>query len=199
MGEDLREILKAFVASRPDIGYVQGLSYIGGMLLLHMDRYQAFVALLNLVLNHNIIPFYRFDEHQIRQRLQIFKQVFYHNLPELCDHFESIDILPESYLIEWFMTLFSKNLNVDIAARIWDVYMIEGVKAVFQAAIVILSHFEKKFINSEFDEILKQLKNLNNINFDEDQLVNIMKEVKFPEWVNQEIQKLNDEYIPIYY
>ena len=199
MGEDLREILKAFVASRPDIGYVQGLSYIGGMLLLHMDRYQAFVGMLNMVLNHNIIPFYRFDENQIRKRLQIFKQVFYFNLPELCDHFESLDILPESYLIEWFMTLFAKNLNVDIVARIWDVYMIEGVKAIFQAAIVILSHFEKKFLNSEFEDILKQLKNLNNINFDEDQLVMIMKEVKFPDWVNQEIQKLNDEYIPIYY
>jgi hypothetical protein len=50
----------------------------------------------------------------------------------------------------------------------------------------------------DFDEILKTLKNLNSKNFDEDQLAEMMKEVKFPEWVLQEIQKLNDEYIPIY-
>ena len=50
----------------------------------------------------------------------------------------------------------------------------------------------------EFDMILKTLKNTNSINFDEDQLVEMMKQVKFPEWVLQEIQKLNDEYIPIY-
>jgi hypothetical protein len=63
---------------------------------------------------------------------------------------------------------------------------------------VILSHFEKKFYHMEFDMILKTLKNTNSINFDEDQLVEMMKQVKFPEWVLQEIQKLNDENIPIY-
>ena len=102
-----------------------------------MDKFQAFVALMNITLSHNIIPFYRFDEHQIRKRLQIFKQIFYHNLPELCDHFENLDILPEHYLIEWSMTLFSKNLNIDISARIWDIYMIEGINAIYQAAIGI--------------------------------------------------------------
>jgi len=80
--------------------------------------------LMNITLSFNIIPFYRFDEHQIRKRLQIFKQIFFYNLPELCDHFESLDLLPESYLVEWSMTLFSKNLNIDLVARIWDVYMV---------------------------------------------------------------------------
>jgi len=105
------------------------------MLLLYMDKYQAFVALMNITLSHNIIHFYRFEENQITKRLQIFKQIFYCNLPELCDHFESLDILPEHYLIEWCMTIFTKNLNIDVSARIWDIYMIEGVKAIYQSAI----------------------------------------------------------------
>ena len=65
LAEDLREILRAFVVSRPDIGYVQGLSYIAGNLLLNMTKYQAFVALINLTLSYNIIPFFRFDEGQV--------------------------------------------------------------------------------------------------------------------------------------
>ena len=166
-----------------------------------MDKFQAFVALMNLTLSHNIIPFYRFDERQIKNRLQIFKQIFFHNLPDLCDYFEELDILPEHYLIEWTMTLFSKNLNIDIVARIWDIYMIEGIKAIYQASIgknkfqifnykVILSHFEKKFIVSDFEYIMQTIKNLNSLNFDEDQFVEMMKQVKFPNWVEQEIQKL---------
>jgi hypothetical protein len=35
------------------------------------------------------------------------------------------------------MTLFAKSLNVDLVARIWDVYMIDGIKAIYQAAIGI--------------------------------------------------------------
>jgi hypothetical protein len=44
---------------------VQGLSYIAGILLLNMDKFQAFVALMNIVLNANILPFFRFDEAQV--------------------------------------------------------------------------------------------------------------------------------------
>jgi len=135
MTDDLREILQAFVTSRPDIGYVQGLSYIAGMLLFYMDKFQAFVALMNIVLNLNTLPFYRFDESQIRKRIILFKQLFFHNLPDLCDHFESESILPECYFVEWMMTLFAKNINIDIAARIWDLYMLEGIKSIYQAAI----------------------------------------------------------------
>jgi hypothetical protein len=52
-------------------------------------------------------------------------------------------------------------------------------------------------LNSEFDDILKLLKNLQNVNFDEDEFVDIMMDTKIDEWIITEIQKLNDEYIPI--
>ena len=35
MAQDLREILRVFVISKPDIGYIQGLSFIAGILLLY--------------------------------------------------------------------------------------------------------------------------------------------------------------------
>ena len=197
LSEDLREILRAFVASRPDIGYVQGLSFIGGMLLLNMDKFKAYVAMMNLVLNPIILPFYIFDEKAIRARIQLFKQVFYYNLPELCDHFESLEILPEHYFIEWNMTLFTKSVNIDIAMRIWDIYMIEGITAIYSAAIVFLSHFEDKFMEMNFDDILKQIKTINLINFDDDLVVEAMKNVKYPEWVLIEIEKLTEEGIPL--
>ncbi len=57
--------------------------------------------------------------------------------------------------------------------------------------------YEKKMLNSEFDDILKLVKNLQNVNFDEDEFVDIMMDTKIDEWIITEIQKLNDEYIPI--
>lgn len=198
LAEDLREILRAFVVSRPDIGYIQGISYIAGLLLIYMDKFQAFVALCNMVLSSNIISFYRFDDFNIKKRLQIFKQVLYYNLPVLCDHFESLDLLPESYLIEWHMTLFAKTLNIDLVARIWDIYMLEGIKIIYQTSIVILAHFEKRFLEFEYEDIIKELKSLLMLNFDEDELIQNIKQVKFTSWIEDELNKLNDEYIPIY-
>lgn len=71
MSTDLKEILQAFVVSRPDVGYIQGLSYVAGMLLLYMDKYQSFVALMNIILNPNMISFYRFNEEQVSNIYQI--------------------------------------------------------------------------------------------------------------------------------
>lgn len=66
MSQELKEIIQAFVVSRPDIGYVQGITYIGGMLLLYMDKFQSFVALMNIILNPNMVSFYRFNKNQVR-------------------------------------------------------------------------------------------------------------------------------------
>ena len=198
MAQDLREILRVFVISRPDIGYIQGLSFIAGILLLNMDKFKAFISLMNLILNPIMLPFYKMDNESIQQRLKLFKQVFYFNLPELCEHFDELGLLPENYFLSWIMTLFTRDVNLELAKRIWDVFMIEGIKAIYSAAIVFLSHFESKLINMDFVEIMTCIGTIKNINFDEDMAIEAMRNVKIPDWVQLEIEKLNYENLPIY-
>ena len=198
MAQDLREILRVFVISRPDIGYIQGLSFIAGILLLNMDKFKAFISLMNLILNPIMLPFYKMDNESIQQRLKLFKQVFYFNLPELCEHFDELGLLPENYFLSWNMTLFTRDVNLELAKRIWDVFMIEGIKAIYSAAIVFLSHFESKLINMDFVEIMTCIGTIKNINFDDDMAIEAMKNVKIPDWIQMEIEKLNDENVPVY-
>lgn len=85
----LHRILEAFTMYRPDIGYVQGMSYVAATLLLFMDNeYQSFVTFCNLMTKYPIMPFYSFNDVQVRKIMQLYKAVFAHNLPELCEHFE---------------------------------------------------------------------------------------------------------------
>ena len=198
MAQDLREILRVFVISRPDIGYMQGLSFIAGIFLLNMDKFKAFISLMNLILNPIMLPFYKMDNESIQQRLKLFKQVFYFNLPELCEHFDELGLLPENYFLSWNMTLFTRDVNLELAKRIWDVFMIEGIKAIYSAAIVFLSHFERKLINMDFVEIMTCIGTIKNINFDDDMAIEAMKNVKIPDWIQLEIEKLNDENVPVY-
>ena len=198
MSEDLREILRVFVISRPDIGYIQGLSFIAGILLLNMDKFKAFISLMNLILNPIILPFYKMKNEAIQLRLKLFKQVFYYNLPELCAHFDEVGLLPENYFLSWNMTLFTKDVKLELANRIWDIFMIEGIKAIYSAGVIFLSHFEEKLMNMDFVEIMTCIGTIKDINFDEDIFIDAMKKVKIPDWVQSEIDKLNDENIPIY-
>lgn len=52
----LRTVLAAFALYKPEVGYVQGMSYLAGVLLLMMEEGDAFVALCNLVGGKHYFP-----------------------------------------------------------------------------------------------------------------------------------------------
>ena len=195
LGNNLKEILRIFVVARPDIGYVQGLSYIAGTLLLQMDKFSSFVCFMNIILSPNILPFYRLDENNIKKRLDLFNEIFKTNLPKLYSHFKENEIFPEHYLLEWFMTLFTRNLNIELALRIWDIYMIEGIFVIYKTAIVIFNLDEKKLLNMDFGDIMDFLKNLDKNNYDEDKFVDEIYKIKFSDKIINKIHQLNEEYL----
>ena len=45
----LKNLLGAYVFFCPEIGYVQGMSFMAAMLLLNMEPYEAFVAFANVM------------------------------------------------------------------------------------------------------------------------------------------------------
>jgi len=65
--EPLQRILEAFTMLRPDIGYVQGMSYIAATLLLYMDELSAFITFSNMITRYPIMPFYNFNNSQIQK------------------------------------------------------------------------------------------------------------------------------------
>lgn len=197
MNEDLKEILMAFVACRPDIGYIQGLSFIAGMLRMQMDKFNAFTCFINLIISPEILPFFLYDTIGINKRISIFKELFSFNLPQLYKKFEDLEILPEYYFIEWIMTLFSKSLSIELTKRIWDIYFYEGIITIYSASIVLLSHFEKNFLLNEFEEILKQLKLIYIIKFDTNEFISAIPKIKYTDKIKKEIENLSDDNIPI--
>lgn len=100
-----------------------------------MDKFQSFVCLINISLSPSILPFYLLDEKNIKIRLEVFNEIFICNLQKLNQHFANLEIISEHFMIEWFMTLFTRNLHIDLAVRIWDVYMIDGIATLYKAAI----------------------------------------------------------------
>ena len=197
LSEDLKEILRVFVVTRPDMGYVQGLSYIAAVLLMQMEKFQAFVTFCNIILSPDIFAFYKLDENGIRKRLDIFNEIFECNLQKLYNHFNICSIFPEHYLLEWIMTLYTRTFHIDLVVRIWDVFMIEGIISLYKIAIVVLTYIEKELINSEFSEILSRLREIKKIKFDEDQFIKKMNDVKLTDKIFNKVNQFNEEYLPV--
>ena len=59
----LRDLLGAYVCYRPDLGYVQGMSFIAAILLLNLEEAEAFIVFANLVNRPLLAAFYRVIEN----------------------------------------------------------------------------------------------------------------------------------------
>jgi len=58
------------------------------------------------------------------------------------------------------LTLFAKSLPIDIASRLWDVYLLEGDSFLFRAAIGLLKMLQPNIVGREMDAIMKLIAGL---------------------------------------
>ena len=188
------KILRAFAMYRPDIGYVQGMSYLAAMVLMYLDdEYKSFATFSNLMLRCPLMPFYTFNDEFVTKALQLFKQVFQINLPDLCDHFEMEEIKPKQYVYKWIMTLFTTTLSLKVSSHVWDLYFLDGIFILYQASIAILRLLQPKLLQEDMEGILMILQNIQKhiSEEDEEKLVDHIFDMVYPQWVYEEIKSLN--------
>lgn len=64
-----------------------------------------------------------------------YNELLKHNLPQLFNHFSSTALTPDLYLLDWIYTVFSKAMCLDMACRVWDVFLRDGDQFLFRAAL----------------------------------------------------------------
>ena len=197
LADNLREILRIFVVTRPDIGYVQGLSYLAGILLTQMDKFQAFTCFCNIILSPNIFTFYKLDGIGIKKRLDLFNDILKSNLPNIYKLFNENGVLPEHYLLEWIMTIYTRTFHIDLVLRIWDVYVIEGIATLYKTAVVIFILLEKELIDLDFSGILNKLKEIKDKITEETIFLENLKRIKFNKDILNQIELFNVDYLPM--
>mmetsp|Transcript_16563 Transcript_16563/g.31277 ORF Transcript_16563/g.31277 Transcript_16563/m.31277 type:complete len:234 (+) Transcript_16563:1042-1743(+) len=153
----LMEVLQGYVCYRPDVGYVQGMSYLAAILLLNMPTFDAFQCLANLLNQDIYFAFFRMDVDKMKTHLKVYQALMKEKLPNLHKHFETIDIKPGMYLYEWLLTIFSRSLPLDIAHRIWDNFLQHGQVFLFRTALGMLKTFEPRFLKMSFEDCLSIL------------------------------------------
>ncbi|XP_070255844.1 TBC1 domain family member 14 isoform X1 [Myotis yumanensis] len=156
----LHSVLGAYTCYRPDVGYVQGMSFIAAVLILNLDTADAFIAFSNLLNKPCQMAFFRVDHGLMLTYFAAFEVFFEENLPKLFTHFKKNSLTPDIYLIDWIFTLYSKSLPLDLACRIWDVFCRDGEEFLFRTALGILRLFEDILTRMDFIHVAQFLTRL---------------------------------------
>uniref|UniRef100_A0A4W5N0F2 TBC1 domain family, member 12b n=1 Tax=Hucho hucho TaxID=62062 RepID=A0A4W5N0F2_9TELE len=146
----LHSVLGAYTCYRPDVGYVQGMSFIAAVLILNLDEADAFIAFANLLNKPCQLAFFRVDHDLMLKYFAAFEVFFEENLPRLFNHFQNSNLTPDLYLIDWIFTLYSKSLPLDVACRVWDVFCRDGEEFLFRTGLGILRLYEDVLLQMDF-------------------------------------------------
>ncbi|KAJ6668908.1 hypothetical protein lerEdw1_007717 [Lerista edwardsae] len=156
----LHSVLGAYTCYRPDVGYVQGMSFIAAVLILNLEEADAFIAFANLLNKPCQLAFFRVDHSMMLKYFAAFEVFFEENLPKLFHHFKSYNLTPDIYLIDWIFTLYSKSLPLDLACRVWDVFCRDGEEFLFRTGLGILRLYEDILLQMDFIHIAQFLTKL---------------------------------------
>ena len=178
--KNLSNVLKAYTFYRSDVGYVYGTHLIAGNICLTLPAAEAFVLLANMLNRPLPLAFLVHDEAAMQQTYEITLQTLKYKCSRLHDHLTSaaLDLKPEEYLDPIYRCLFAYNLPHEYVARIWDIFVFEGDKALIRAAVAILSHLESKLYGSR-EEVLQLIGWMNLEHFpveSGDAFINVMRE-----------------------
>jgi hypothetical protein len=151
----LRDVLKAYAMYRSDVGYVYGTHLVAGVLCLHLKPVDVFVTLANLLNRPLPLAFLVHDTAAMGRTYELVLSTLKYKFTHLHDHLTSTStgVSPEEYLDPMFRCLFAYHLPTELVARVWDIFMFEGDKALIRAAVACLGRLERRLYGSR-EEIL---------------------------------------------
>ncbi|KAI8584296.1 hypothetical protein K450DRAFT_219163 [Umbelopsis ramanniana AG] len=154
----LREVLRAYITYRTDVGYVRGTSFLAGMFLLNLEPDRAFIALCNLIQKSRVLSaMFSNSEEGVRGYAKVFNVLFAENLPKLFLHFRNLSLTPNNYLTDWLTTVFASVLPLELSSRLWDLFVLQGDIVLFKAGLVVLKYLEPLLWGGSYGETVRTL------------------------------------------
>ncbi|XP_070693811.1 TBC1 domain family member 4 isoform X3 [Pempheris klunzingeri] len=155
----LYNLLKAYSLLDTEVGYCQGISFVAGVLLLHMSEGQAFDILKFLMYDLGIRQQYRPDMVSLQIQMYQLSRLLHDYHRELYNHFEEHEICPSLYAAPWFLTLFASQFPLSFVSRIFDFVFAQGTEVIFKVALCLLSSHEGEIVECDsFESIVDYLK-----------------------------------------
>lgn len=154
----LRRVLKAFSLYDEGIGYCQGLGFVVGPLLMHMNEAEAFAVLVRLMEHYDLRSCYTPDLAGLHLRIYQFQTLLSRHLPELSARLAQLNVEP-LYVSQWFLSFFAVTCPLPMLLRIYDIILTEGAtETLMRVALSLMQRNEKKLLSfSEFEDVMQFL------------------------------------------
>jgi hypothetical protein len=134
-------VLNAYAFLNPEVGYVQGMGYVVGILLLasKCSEHETLFVFVRLMEDCGLNGFYKEGFPLLERYCSIFDHLMDELMPDLRRHFACEGVQTSEYFQPWLLSLFVHCLPLPTVLMIWDNVMCNGLPHLVLAAIALLS------------------------------------------------------------
>lgn len=155
----LARLLAALAAFDPELGYCQGVNYVGGLLLMFFPEDRAFCLLVALLRGCGLRESYLPGLPGLTAAIDAFDGLLAASLPALHAHMARECVEPSSYCTRWFMTLFIGLLPFEASLRTLDCVCLDrDPKVLFRLGLAVLHTREKHLLSLRGEALLHGLR-----------------------------------------
>lgn len=171
---DLVDICRAYASYRPDISAsfkATGIQHIAALLLLNLPPASAFIVLCNLLNRALPLSFLVQDQNAMHAAYSTTIHALGKKHPQLASRLEQLRVEPRDYLADMLSSLFCSRLGVEHAARVMDVYVVEGDKIPPRVAVAVMGICETACLTGSREEVAGVLRD-KSVEIGEDEFMN---------------------------
>ena len=214
--QKLKNILVTLSICNPNIGYCQGMSFIGQFLLVitKYDEERSFDVFSALITKANYGNLMIDNFEQMKKYFYVFERLINIYLPDLDIILKKNNVSASYYITPWFITLFTNSFctnHTKLLIRIFDMFVLDGWICIIRIGLLLLKHYQSFLIEMKFEEILQFLINelkekydfFNNSNYDK--FIELYHEMKIPKGLvinieneyelNKKVEKIKQNYL----
>ena len=145
----LYKVLSNYSKYNTSTGYVQGMGFIVALFLIYMDEESSFFMLHSLMKKYKLEGFYLPGFPELKKTFYILLNLEKKFIPKVYELFKKEGIIPSMYASEWFICLFSRNLEFNGLVRIFDVFLLEGYKVIYRFSLALLKIKESELLKGK--------------------------------------------------
>lgn len=153
--QDLFDMLQAYSNYDSTVHYCQGMNYIAATLLMVMDTPEdAFWTLVAVLKNKGTDSFYTPGMPGLVRECDALDAIVRTRLPAVHRHLAELDIAPILFVVPWLNPMFTSINNWSIVMRVWDLFMLEGIRALRRTCLFFLFTHADKMVKMNLNELL---------------------------------------------
>ena len=150
-----KNILYAYANIDPKLGYSQGMNFIVYVLLKNInDEEKVFWCLYDIMYNKNWRLILKDETPKFKELVRVWRTSIYTEDKKLYKKLAKCGVPFLGIFAKFYISLFANICSVQVASRIFDVFLYEGEKRITQIIVKLFRFHKKKIMSIDKDDIL---------------------------------------------